>query len=148
MNDSSRGQPGECADRQLGLATVLEVERETNADCYGSLTESVNTPDSSARNSRRNGNSLVRDFVDYDDDPADTASLHQHYRQLARLILDRIRNRLPGRIRRLGVQVNGNAIVLVGQCSTYYSKQMAQHVAMGVLNYERLVNNIRVSAPS
>ena len=27
----------------------------------------------------------------------------------------------------------------------YYSKQMAQHVAMGVLEYERLINNIDVT---
>jgi hypothetical protein len=62
-------------------------------------------------------------------------------------ILHRIETRLPGRIRQLAVCSSKNAIVLSGRCSTYYTKQVAQHVAMGVLEYERLINNIDVDLP-
>ncbi len=62
-------------------------------------------------------------------------------------ILQRIESRLPGRVRQLSVYAAENAIVLSGQCNTYYTKQVAQHTAMGVLEYERLVNNIDVYAP-
>ncbi len=64
--------------------------------------------------------------------------------QLAACILARIEARLPCRIRQLAVYATGNAVVLVGQCSTYYTKQIAQHAAMGVLEYEHLTNNIDV----
>lgn len=63
---------------------------------------------------------------------------------LANLILNRIESRLPGRIRHLTVYTTANAVVLAGQCSTFYTKQLAQHAAMGVLEYERLINNIDV----
>jgi len=64
--------------------------------------------------------------------------------QLATCILQRIESRLPCRIRNLRVSIAENAVVLEGQCSTYYSKQIAQHTAMGVLEYERLTNHIEV----
>lgn len=74
----------------------------------------------------------------------DTVANHE---DLIHRILQRIEHRLPGRIRQLAVYSTGNAIVLSGQCSTYYTKQVAQHVAMGVLEYERLINNIDVDVP-
>jgi len=64
--------------------------------------------------------------------------------ELAARILARIESRLPNRIRRLAVTTEANAIVLSGECSTFYTKQMAQHVAMGVLEFDRLINNIDV----
>ncbi|NOY30770.1 MAG: hypothetical protein GXP28_11560 [Planctomycetes bacterium] len=64
--------------------------------------------------------------------------------QLALRILKRIESRLPCRIRKLRVVVAEHAVVLEGQCSTYYTKQIAQHTAMGVLEYERLTNHIEV----
>lgn len=67
--------------------------------------------------------------------------------QLIRRILGRIETRLPGRIRQLAVFATENAIVLSGRCSTYYTKQVAQHTAMGVLEYDRLINNIDVVTP-
>ena len=66
---------------------------------------------------------------------------------LTRQILHRIETRLPGRIRQLAVYAAENAIVLSGHCSTYYTKQIAQHAAMGALEYERLINNIDVDPP-
>ena len=68
-------------------------------------------------------------------------------KRLIHRILQRIESRLPGRIRQLSVYSADNAIVLSGRCNTYYTKQVAQHTAMGVLEYERLINNIDVNAP-
>lgn len=67
--------------------------------------------------------------------------------RLVRRIQQRIESRLPGRIRELLVFAAENAIVLSGHCSTYYTKQVAQHTAMGALDYERLINNIDVNSP-
>ncbi len=64
--------------------------------------------------------------------------------ELAALIVRRIESRLPGRIRQLTVSMAESAVVLTGQCCTFYTKQVAQHAAMGVLEYEQLVNNIDV----
>ncbi len=63
---------------------------------------------------------------------------------LADRIRQRIERRLTGRIRNLHVHVSENAIVLSGQCNTFYTKQLAQHAAMGVMEYERLINNLIV----
>ncbi len=68
-------------------------------------------------------------------------------RQLAVAIRQRIESRLGGRVRELGVRVTGNRIVLEGRCATYYTKQLAQHAALGVLEDELLENNIAVSVP-
>jgi len=65
-------------------------------------------------------------------------------RELAAVIITRIESRLPGRICELTVYTTENAVILTGQCSTFYTKQVAQHAAMGVLEYEQLVNNIDV----
>lgn len=81
--------------------------------------------------------------------PASTASLQagedvQLDVELAKRILSRIESRLPGRVRQLTVYTTDNAVVLTGECSTFYTKQLAQHIAMGVLEYEQLINNIDV----
>ena len=97
------------------------------------------------------------------DDPFDSSSLNdqlgsdqpvcdQHGSdqfdfELAKRILQRIELRLPGRIRHLTVFTTENAVILAGDCCTFYSKQLAQHTAMGVLEYERLINNIEVRVP-
>ncbi len=91
--------------------------------------------------------------ADYDSSTSDVrASLvetpssegQQHNLELAKRILQRIELRLPGRIRDLTVYTTENAVVLAGKCSTFYSKQLAQHIAMGVIEYEQLINNIDV----
>lgn len=97
------------------------------------------------------------------DDPFDSSSLieqlvsdqlvsdqpdsEQYDFQLAERILQRIESRLPGRIRHLTVFTTENAVILAGDCCTFYSKQLAQHTAMGTLEYERLINNIEVRVP-
>ena len=63
---------------------------------------------------------------------------------LADRIRHRIEVRLPGRIRGLTVVVIGEEVELGGRCATFYSKQLAQHVAMGVIDHQRLVNSIEV----
>jgi|GEM_PF-1492409 len=64
--------------------------------------------------------------------------------ELANTIISRIQSRLPGRVRHLTVFTTDNAVLLTGECSTFYTKQLAQHAAMGVLEYEQLINNIEV----
>jgi hypothetical protein len=39
------------------------------------------------------------------------------------------------------------AVLLQGQCATYYTKQLAQHAALGILDDERLENDIEVCVP-
>ena len=60
-------------------------------------------------------------------------------------IRQRIETRLQGRVRNLKVRAYGDVVILEGQCATYYSKQLAQHAAMGVLEDEHLENAIVVS---
>lgn len=68
-------------------------------------------------------------------------------RALESAIRQRIEQRLQGRVRNLVVHVAGATVTLEGQCSTFYSKQLAQHAAMGVLEEEHLENSIVVSVP-
>jgi hypothetical protein len=65
-------------------------------------------------------------------------------RQLAIAIRQRIESRLHGRVRNLLVKIHGQTVVLEGQCATYYSKQLAQHCALGILENEQLENLIVV----
>lgn len=58
-----------------------------------------------------------------------------------------VQARLPGRICDLEVRVESDQFVLTGVASSYYVKQVAQHVAMNALNelmLARLVNEIEV----
>jgi len=66
-------------------------------------------------------------------------------RRLAVAIRQRIESRLGGRIHDLAVRVSDNTIVLEGRCATYYSKQLAQHAALGVIEDEHLENAIVVA---
>jgi hypothetical protein len=68
----------------------------------------------------------------------------KRHRELAIAIRQRIESRLAGRVRELAVRVLGNTIVLEGKCATYYTKQLAQHAALGVLDDEQLENAIVV----
>lgn len=68
-------------------------------------------------------------------------------RDLAIAIRQRIESRLHGRVRNLSVRILDETVVLEGQCSTYYTKQIAQHTALGVLENEHLENAIAVCVP-
>jgi hypothetical protein len=45
----------------------------------------------------------------------------------------------------LTVEVSPQGIRLKGRCTTYYTKQLAQHAAMSVPGGDRLTNSIEVS---
>jgi hypothetical protein len=79
-----------------------------------------------------------------DDLPA-PANWIDRSRQLEMVIRQRIEQRLPGRVRNLAVRVIDDTVLLEGQCATYYTKQLAQHAAMGVLQNEHLENAIIVA---
>ena len=68
-------------------------------------------------------------------------------RRVANEILQIVEARLPGRIRDLRVAVDDTQFVLSGTSSSYYVKQMAQHLAMTALDqrmFGRLTNDIEV----
>jgi hypothetical protein len=69
----------------------------------------------------------------------------EHDRRLAIAIMQRIETRLPGRVRNLAVRIKAETVVLEGQCATYYTKQLAQHAALGILEDEHLENAIAVT---
>jgi len=65
-------------------------------------------------------------------------------RALEMAIQQRIESRLLGRVRNLFVRVFDGGVVLEGECATYYTKQLAQHTAMGILDDQHLENSIVV----
>ncbi|MEM9186452.1 MAG: hypothetical protein AAGB00_08165 [Planctomycetota bacterium] len=64
---------------------------------------------------------------------------------LPELIHERITKRLGSRVHALKVSINDKTILIEGRCSTYYSKQLAQHAALGVVEDEQLENAIEVT---
>jgi hypothetical protein len=71
-------------------------------------------------------------------------------RRLATDVVAAVQSRLPGRIRDLKVRIEGEQVVLSGVSSSYYVKQVAQHIAMTALEAVtlcQLVNEIEVRAP-
>jgi hypothetical protein len=77
--------------------------------------------------------------------PAATDRASDRQRQLAVAIRQRIESRLGGRVHDLAIRIRGNAIVLEGRCATFYTKQLAQHAALGVLEDGQLENAIVVT---
>ncbi len=49
-----------------------------------------------------------------------------------------------GGVRDLRVEIDRSGVLLTGHCATYYTKQRAQHAAMGVSGARQLVNEIDV----
>jgi|WetSurMetagenome_2_1015567.scaffolds.fasta_scaffold626990_1 hypothetical protein len=45
----------------------------------------------------------------------------------------------------LAVEVSSLGVQLRGRCTTYYTKQLAQHAAMSMPGGDRLINSIEVS---
>jgi hypothetical protein len=81
------------------------------------------------------------------DTAAESDVRYERSRQLAIAIRQRIESRLPGRVRNLMVRVLNDTVLLEGQCATYYTKQLAQHTALGILEDEHLENAIEVCVP-
>jgi hypothetical protein len=75
---------------------------------------------------------------------ASAADVAERLRELASTVKQRIESRLPGRVRNLSVRAAADTIVIEGQCATYYTKQLAQHAALGVIEDEHLENAIIV----
>lgn len=67
------------------------------------------------------------------------------YEGLAGEIERQIYAKTHGRVRSLKVDVGGPAVVLRGEASTYYAKQIAQHVVLGMLVGQPVVNAIEVA---
>ena len=55
-----------------------------------------------------------------------------------------VKKRLHGRVRDLRLSLHDEGLILQGQTSTYYAKQLAQHAAMEVSGLPILANNIEV----
>ena len=53
-------------------------------------------------------------------------------------------HKTAGGVRDLRVVINGRGVLLTGHCSTYYTKQKAQHAAMAIPGGGELTNRIRV----
>ena len=77
--------------------------------------------------------------------PVDHGSRTERQRHLAIAIRQRIESRLGGRVRDLAIRIAGETITLEGNCATFYTKQLAQHAALGVLEDEHLENAIVVT---
>lgn len=77
-------------------------------------------------------------------DRVDSSQVAAQRKFLEAAIEERIRSRLQGRVRNLRVEVRDEIVMLQGQCATFYTKQLAQHAAMGVLEDEHLENAIVV----
>ncbi len=131
----ARGSTGAKDKRQAQASLLTVLAADSNGLHRTTTPDAIEAILSSEEIISENGDLLGLEEQCVDEEQA------QH---LAAVILKRIHARLPGRIHQLAVKVTDNAVVLAGHCSTYYSKQLAQHAAMGVLNYQRLVNNISV----
>lgn len=68
-------------------------------------------------------------------------------KEVARRVRDQIESQLPGRIRQLRVEAAEDSVVIRGVCCSFYTKQLAQHLAMEVLTEEQLVNQLSVLPP-
>jgi hypothetical protein len=77
--------------------------------------------------------------------PVETDDRDARHRTLEIAIRQRIESRLLGRVRNLLVRASDGVVVLEGECTTFYTKQLAQHTAMGILEDEHLENSIVVS---
>ncbi|HEX5470247.1 MAG TPA: BON domain-containing protein [Lacipirellulaceae bacterium] len=76
----------------------------------------------------------------------ETQDRAERQRALEVAIIQRIETRLRGRVRDLSVRVIDDVVFLQGKCATYYTKQLAQHAAMGIIDDEQLENEIVVVA--
>jgi outer membrane biogenesis lipoprotein LolB len=56
----------------------------------------------------------------------------------------KLTNRLGRQVRNLRIHVRDTGVVLYGQATTYYAKQLAQHAAMEITGLPVLANEIEV----
>jgi hypothetical protein len=74
-----------------------------------------------------------------------SSHLSDRHRHITVAIRQRIESRLGARVRDLAIRIRGNTVILEGRCATFYTKQLAQHAALGVLEDEQLDNAIVVT---
>jgi len=77
--------------------------------------------------------------------PDESDERDARFRSLEIAVRQRIETRLQGRVKNLLVRAFDGVVILEGECATYYTKQLAQHTAMGILEDEHLENSIVVS---
>lgn len=65
--------------------------------------------------------------------------------ELATLIEQAVQRETGRGVDDLTVEISQQGILLRGRCTTYYTKQLAQHAAMSMPGGERLINSIEVS---
>lgn len=65
--------------------------------------------------------------------------------ELANSIEEAVHRETGHAVADLTVEVHPQGILLKGRCSTYYTKQLAQHAAMNIPGGDRLTNCIEVS---
>jgi BON domain len=73
-----------------------------------------------------------------------TAVTNPTLQELTSSIKHRIHSRTHGRVWNLHVEIDGQAVVLRGRTSTYYTKQLAQHGALEITSDKAVVNDIEV----
>jgi osmotically-inducible protein OsmY len=65
--------------------------------------------------------------------------------QLAASIEEAVSRETGGRVRNLRVEVDRQGVTLTGRCTTFYTKQRAQHAAMAFPGGHPLSNQIEVT---
>ena len=80
-----------------------------------------------------------RDFADVLPETVEEAE------ELATSIEQAVQRETDRGVANLSVEVNSDGILLRGRCTTYYTKQLAQHAAMSIPGGDRLTNSIEVS---
>ncbi len=83
--------------------------------------------------------SMGRDFADVLPETLEEAE------ELAASIEQAVQRETGRGVADLTVEVSPQGILLRGRCTTYYTKQLAQHAAMNIPGGDRLVNSIEVS---
>ncbi len=83
--------------------------------------------------------SIRRDFVGVVPETLEEAE------ELATSIEKAVQNETGRGVADLTVEVSPQGILLRGRCTTYYTKQLAQHAAMRMPGGDRLINSIEVS---
>lgn len=63
---------------------------------------------------------------------------------LAQRVEQEVRSRTTGRIRGLRVRVSDGQVVITGQTSTYYAKQLVTHAALETADQLLIMNEVEV----
>jgi len=89
------------------------------------------------------GVARVLSLDDFPDDPLPETLAEAE--RLAAFIERAVWRETGGGVRDLRVEVSREGVLIAGRCDTYYTKQKAQHAAMGVPGGGQLTNRIVVT---